>query len=181
MDRVPVVFLWCLAALSVVWTTHGLPSLTALVYRGYGPGPANVTLHPGWMMDTSELFVVGVVMVVMSSWSRVGRHTCYLPTVFQEMKVLSNNKSRTPVVMLAPAISAAMAVHTFNGTAIFAACDPKFSHNSTTTPATFIFATVPNPTCSFPFFCILYTHQLCFSYARQFPSSPRGQLPGYVP
>ena len=32
---VQIVFLWCLAALLVAWTTHGLPSLTALVYRGY--------------------------------------------------------------------------------------------------------------------------------------------------
>ena len=49
--------------------THGLPSLTALVYRGYGPGPTSVTLHPSRMMDTSERqpFVVGVVTVVMSS------------------------------------------------------------------------------------------------------------------
>ena len=67
VDRVPVVFLWCLAALSVAWANHGLPSLTALVYRGYGPGPTSVTLHPGKMMETSDRqpFVVGVVMVVM--------------------------------------------------------------------------------------------------------------------
>ena len=35
VDRVPVVFMWCLAALSVAFATHGLPSLTALMYRGY--------------------------------------------------------------------------------------------------------------------------------------------------
>ena len=42
-----------------------------------------MTLHPGrMMMETSERqpFVVGVVMVDMSSWSWVGRYTRYLPT-----------------------------------------------------------------------------------------------------
>ena len=72
VDRVPVVFLWCLAALSVAWAT-------ALVYRGYWPGPTNVTLHPSRMMESSQRqpFVVGVVM---STWSRVSRYTCYLST-----------------------------------------------------------------------------------------------------
>ena len=49
------VFIWCLVALSV-WCTVG---------------PTSVTLHPGMTTETSERqsFVVGVVMVVTSSWS----------------------------------------------------------------------------------------------------------------
>ena len=48
----------------------GLPtasrSLTALVYRGYGPGPTSVMLQPGGVVETSESqpCVVGVVVVV---------------------------------------------------------------------------------------------------------------------
>ena len=63
------VFTWCLATLLVAWATHGLPSLTARVFRGYWSGPTRVTLHPGRMMESSERqpFVVGVVMVVLSS------------------------------------------------------------------------------------------------------------------
>ena len=41
-----------------------------------------MTLHPSKMMESSERqpFVVGVVMVVISSWSRMNRYTCHLPT-----------------------------------------------------------------------------------------------------
>ena len=43
---------------------------------------------------------------------------------FSQLTVVVKNWPRTSVTALAPAISAAMAVHAFYGTAIFVDCDP---------------------------------------------------------
>ena len=78
---------WCFMCLRVfcgAWRHFQSPllptafhTLTALVYRGYCPGPTSVMLHPGRVVETSERqpCVVGVVVVnvvnVVSVSSRV--------------------------------------------------------------------------------------------------------------
>ena len=61
----------------------------------------------------------------------------------------TNDKSRTPVNILAPAISAAMAVHAFRRYCIFADCGPSFSvdgfnHNSTSSSGHWFCCSHPN-------------------------------------
>ena len=73
------------------------------------------------------------------------------------IEFLSNNKSRTAVKTLAPAISAAMAVQAVNGTAIlrivihfFVSC---FDHNATAATAFLFLLPVPTATNCFPILC----------------------------
>ena len=94
----------------------------------------------------------------------------------KSFEFLSYNMSRTPVNMLAPATSAAMAVNTVNGTANFANCDQSFSvdgfhHNSTAAPAIVLFAPIPIATHSRPDLCVLHFFDCDFSL----PLSPQAR------
>ena len=66
-------------------STHGLPSLTALVRRGYCLGPTSVTLRPGRMMETSAPTFCG--------WCCHGRHVVMV--VSESLHVLLSDNMKT--------------------------------------------------------------------------------------
>ena len=77
MDRVPVVFLWCLAALSVACATHGLPSLT---HQRQDDGDIRAPTLRGWCCGSCRARVSATVQVfhvrviLLGAACRLGQH-----------------------------------------------------------------------------------------------------------